>query len=271
MRPLVKKTPEELEQEFEEAINAHIQELRKYCLSLTKSKWDGEDLMQDTLSKAYIGWLNRPKPITKAYLFRIASNTRIDGYRKRKPSEDMNKDLTEFKQKDDSPSDMVYRAIEVLIGELSPKQRLSMLLVEGLGLTTRETAKMISETEGSVKASLHRARNKVKQIKQDSWISSLEEDETLPYVMGLRNGDPLTFVQLYQREIQQPLMSAKSYRTELHPQSLLQTISGTGSSYVLVSIITINGDTLFIPFYQLELLTILSQVEGLRKELPLAM
>ncbi|UOR12568.1 RNA polymerase sigma factor [Halobacillus amylolyticus] len=112
MRPLVKKTPVKLEKEFEAAIKAYIQELQKYCLSLTKSKWDGEDLMQVTLANAYIGWLNRPRPITKAYLFRIASNTRIDGYRKRKPSEDMTSDLTEFKQQDDSTSDMVYQAIE---------------------------------------------------------------------------------------------------------------------------------------------------------------
>ncbi|UOR12567.1 RNA polymerase sigma factor [Halobacillus amylolyticus] len=157
-----------------------------------------------------------------------------------------------------------------LLEELSPKQRLAMLLVEGFGLTTRETADMISETEGSVKASLHRARKKIKHTRLDRWFYTLEEDETLPYVVGLRNEDPFTFVQLYQKEIQQPQMSTEGSQTEHGQQSLFQTISGEGSSYVLVSITTIDGSTLFIPFYQVELSTILSLVEGLRRDLPIA-
>lgn len=74
MRPLV-KTPAQANENFEETIQPYLKDLNHYCRSLAKSTWDGEDLVQETMAKAYRRWLKKPKPISKAFLFRIASNT----------------------------------------------------------------------------------------------------------------------------------------------------------------------------------------------------
>lgn len=65
----------------------YYNELQKYCYILTGTKWDGEDLLQETIIKV----LNKfpidkrdMNNISKAYLFRISTNTWIDQCRKKK-------------------------------------------------------------------------------------------------------------------------------------------------------------------------------------------
>ena len=43
---------------YELLINPHLNDLRKYCFYLTKSKWDGEDLFQETLMKSLLFVMN---------------------------------------------------------------------------------------------------------------------------------------------------------------------------------------------------------------------
>lgn len=103
MRPLV-KTPAQANENFEDAIQPYLKGLNHYCQSLTKSTWDRDDLVQETLAKAYKSLLKNPKPMSKAFLFRIASNTWIDGLRKRRPDEDLNFDVSELKAQNETDS-----------------------------------------------------------------------------------------------------------------------------------------------------------------------
>src|SRR5690625_4285207 len=180
MRPLV-KTPAQANENFEEAIQPYLKDLNNYCKSLTKSPWDGEDLVQETLAKAYKSWLKKPKPMSKAFLFRIASNALIDGYRKSKLDEDFNQDLSRLKAQNQTDSDEMYSAMEILLSELSPKQRLAMLLSVGLDYTAQETAEMTGTTEGAVKAALHRARSRLKQ-KESRGKLNFDQDRVTTYV-----------------------------------------------------------------------------------------
>ncbi|HEX7064344.1 MAG TPA: RNA polymerase sigma factor [Bacillales bacterium] len=270
MRPLVEKTPVEGKEAFEAAVQPYMPELRKYCLSLEKSKWDGEDLMQEALLKTYKSWVKRPKPIAKAYLFRIASNTWIDRYRKRKPDEAVSKDLSELKQEEKPVSDATIEVVEMLLKKLTPKQRVVTLLIAGFGYTSKETAELIGESEGSVKAALHRARKKLKPIHRNNLEADAETDEMLPYVTALRNGNAAAFVRFYQKEIQEPQMSAVGSLKCSGRSSAISSIVGGGTSYVLVSIPMRNGETLFVPFYQLELSVLLAGLEGVHRELSVA-
>ena len=54
-------------------------ELHRYCARMTGSVFDGEDVVQDTLAKAYyaLGQMMEP-PNLKPWLFRIAHNTAMD-------------------------------------------------------------------------------------------------------------------------------------------------------------------------------------------------
>src|ERR1700745_836550 len=51
-------------------------ELYRYCRHLTRSPWDAEDLVQDTLARAFVtlALTDEPPPNPRAWLFRVASN-----------------------------------------------------------------------------------------------------------------------------------------------------------------------------------------------------
>ena|SRR5690606_31254446 len=59
-------------------------ELYRYCRHLTQSPWDAEDLVQDTLARAFVtlGQMGDPPPNPRAWLFRVASNLWIDRLRR---------------------------------------------------------------------------------------------------------------------------------------------------------------------------------------------
>ena len=75
-------SPVNEDQEFMRSIDPFIKSLKGYCKSLCQSKWDGEDLFQETMIKALKKWRKDPSALTKAYLYRIASNSWIDAHRK---------------------------------------------------------------------------------------------------------------------------------------------------------------------------------------------
>ncbi|WP_170287677.1 RNA polymerase sigma factor [Aquibacillus halophilus] len=271
MRPLLKQTPTDVSVEFEREVNKYLQQLKRYCLSLGKTKWDGEDLMQETLIKAYKSWLNRPNEITKAYLFRIASNTWIDHYRKRKPEEDMKQDMSLFEQVVESSQDRIFRIVEILLKELTPKQRVTLILVDGFCYSAKESGKMIVESEGSVKASLHRARKKIQLSNvQESDDYILGNEEAITYVTALQDGNSTRIVTLYQKEVKQPQMAASGFDQVYDIPKALTSIGGCGTSYVVVTFHTKDGKKVFVPFYQSELSTLLLQGEGMKTQLPLS-
>jgi DNA-directed RNA polymerase specialized sigma24 family protein len=57
----------------------YLSDLHKHCLRLTGSTWDAEELTQETLLKAQIALEKHPdRPISKSFLYRIATNLWID-------------------------------------------------------------------------------------------------------------------------------------------------------------------------------------------------
>ncbi|CAM3372912.1 MULTISPECIES: RNA polymerase sigma factor [Paenibacillus] len=59
--------------------------LHQYCLHVTGERWEAEDLLQETMIKVMRAVEIKPdRPITNAYLYRIASNAWKDRLRKEK-------------------------------------------------------------------------------------------------------------------------------------------------------------------------------------------
>src|SRR5215468_10641521 len=58
-------------------------ELHRYCARMTGSVFDGEDVVQETLAKAYyaLAEMDSPPPL-RPWLFRIAHNTAMDFLRR---------------------------------------------------------------------------------------------------------------------------------------------------------------------------------------------
>lgn len=70
---------------FEQLTLPYVPELRRYCMKLAGSAWDGEDLLQETMIKAQRRFRRGPeRELTKPYLYRIAANAWFDICRRRK-------------------------------------------------------------------------------------------------------------------------------------------------------------------------------------------
>ncbi len=152
-------------------------------------------------------------------------------------------------------SDELYHAMELLLRELTPKQRLAILL-SGMDYTAQETAQMTGTSEDAVKAALRRARKRLERSKHED-DQNIDDDRINTYITVLQNGNSEKLIDLYQREIMEPLQISNQ-SAHIGPGSLpsLQQISGAGLSYILVAVRIQSGKMLFIPFYRSEWLNL---------------
>lgn len=151
-----------LRKRFELLILEYRQDLWRYCLALTRTPFDAEDLSQDTLLKAF-GQLNYFYQVLnpKAYLLRIASNLWIDKHRKMFQEElhDMHPGSNETASTTDGNLPFqVWESIEEMVEVLTPAQRVAVLLADVFGFQNKEIAEMLSVSESGVKSIRHRAR-----------------------------------------------------------------------------------------------------------------
>jgi RNA polymerase sigma factor (sigma-70 family) len=160
-------------------IEIYRSELLKYCCAITGSRWDGEDLFQETMIKAFKRQSkNEDRSIPKSYLFRIASNAWIDRCRKQRIDIDLYTDVNHLSVKNSIDLVDVKEAIDILVTHLSHRQQIVFLLVEVFQYTASEVAEKIDTTEGAVKALLNRARTKLKSIPENNVSIKSENSST---------------------------------------------------------------------------------------------
>jgi RNA polymerase sigma-70 factor (ECF subfamily) len=175
----------ELRAAFERAIAEHRTALWRYCLHLTGSAWEAEDLAQETVLKG-LGALYRFGQTLqpRAYLFRIASNTWIDQQRRARPQVDL--EAAQEIPADDTPerSLELSEAMEVLVTTLPPRQRVVLLLIDAFGFAAKEVAAMLRITEGAAKAVLHRARHSLRRARTAPADSGTARTAAAPAVVA---------------------------------------------------------------------------------------
>jgi RNA polymerase sigma factor (sigma-70 family) len=146
---------------FMQLVDETRPQLHRYCARMTGSVFDGEDVLQDTLAKAYyaLGQMIEP-PNLKPWLFRIAHNTALDFLKRyeRKNVEPVSEvpERAEAEETGIDP-DLVEAALGVF-AELPPVQRSAVILKDVLGQSLDETAVTMGTSVGGVKAALSRAR-----------------------------------------------------------------------------------------------------------------
>jgi RNA polymerase sigma-70 factor, ECF subfamily len=151
----------EARDQFMELVDKIRPELHRYCARMTGSIFDGEDVVQETLAKAYyaLGQMVQP-PNLKPWLFRIAHNTAMD-FIKRYERQHVEPvaDVPDRPEPEESGVDpaLVDAALTVF-AELPPTQRSAAILKDVLGQSLEETAHTMGTTVGAVKAALSRAR-----------------------------------------------------------------------------------------------------------------
>ncbi|WP_313636805.1 RNA polymerase sigma factor [Paenibacillus sp.] len=148
--------------------------LKRYCLALTQSPWEAEDLAQDTWVKALgymktseqINQTNHPNP--EALLLRIARNTWIDIMRRRATlSRVLEMDQSRTEDAAAYGSFEIEAAFQALREHLSPLQQAVFLLRDVFGHSGIEAAEILDTTDGAVKAALHRARQALPAVRHE--------------------------------------------------------------------------------------------------------
>lgn len=139
----------------EKALTALYPGLLRYCRFLSQNNWDGDDLAQAAMMKAIHRYRDE-ESINAALLKRIAYHQWIDIIRKRKkeilaePAERAEKDQT-----------MLLETAEMLMECFTPQQMVIFTLKEAFQYTLGEIAELMGTTETAVKATLHRAKQRI--------------------------------------------------------------------------------------------------------------
>lgn len=173
--PAVNLSPEDNERFQRDALPL-LDSLYGAALRMTRNPADAEDLVQETMLRAYRGF-DRFEPGTnlKAWLFRILTNAYINVYRKRrrepqKVSQDEIEDFDlyqELKNHDsrigETPETIVLDALvdsDILeaIDDLPEQFRLAVVLSDIEGFSYAEMAEIMDVPMGTVMSRLHRGR-----------------------------------------------------------------------------------------------------------------
>jgi RNA polymerase sigma factor (sigma-70 family) len=140
-------------------------ELHRYCARLTGSVIEGEDIVQDTLAKAFYALsLSVDVPPLRPWLFRIAHNAAIDFLKSHgRKYTDVYAEVEAIAGFEDKPDPEVVRAALACFLSLPVTQRSAVILKDVLGHSLEETAETMGTTVMAVKAALVRGRGKLLQ------------------------------------------------------------------------------------------------------------
>lgn len=135
-------------------------ELHRYCARLTGSVIEGEDIVQDTLAKAFYALSLSPDvPPLRPWLFRIAHNAALDFLKSHSTKyTEVRAEIEETAGYEDEPDPAVIRAALARFLALPVTQRGAVILKDVLGHSLEETAETMGTTVMAVKAALVRGR-----------------------------------------------------------------------------------------------------------------
>ena len=167
----------------------HLPALRAFALSLTRNGATADDMVQDTVVKAWTN-IDKFKPGTnmRAWLFTILRNTYYSSRRKLnregadvdgvfagsvsvKPDHDGRMQLADFK-----------KAFETLPDE----QREALVLVGAAGFTYEEAAETCGVAIGTIKSRANRGRARLAELLEleDGGVTELTDNATMAVVAG---------------------------------------------------------------------------------------
>lgn len=153
----------------------HRESLLRLCYKMTGSREEAEDLVQETLLRAYTHIAEfELRASLSTWLHRIATNACLDRQRGRKPW-DMEQRWQWFRDNGElvqqleqsmfmSPErvaevkEVAATCVNCITMSLPAKQRAALVLCDQIGMSRDEAARAIGASVASVKTELHRAR-----------------------------------------------------------------------------------------------------------------
>ena len=161
--------------QFLEALDPIRPDLYRYCRRLTGNIWDAEDLVQETLLRAFshLSQVLYSIENPRAYILRVASHLWIDTVRRRASEADAQTLQATDPLNAPAPTSSPAQAIEVreagaqLMSSLAPQERAAIIAKDVFDMSIEETASILGTTPGAVKAALHRGRSRLRDCSEE--------------------------------------------------------------------------------------------------------
>lgn len=182
------KTKEEQKKYFQELLNPELPSLFRTALRMTRNREDAEDLVQETVTKAFAAFDRFEEGTNfRAWIFRILTNTFINNYyrvrdRQKLPSLDEMEEESFFQPMSEGISpeeavlnnltkDDILQAIEALPVEF----RTVVVLVLVEGFSYKEAAEILDIPIGTVMSRLWRGR---RLLQKSLWEYSTQRNDS---------------------------------------------------------------------------------------------
>ncbi len=142
-----------------------IPRLRRYARALVGDRVAADDLVQDTLERAWAKLhLYRRGTDLRAWLFTVMHNVFVNQRRAARPTSPIDEAMPELAQDGRQTDGLVLRDLDHAIRRLPPEQREVLLLVALEDMSYEEAAATLGIPIGTVMSRLARAREKLRAM-----------------------------------------------------------------------------------------------------------
>ena len=161
--------------EFARLLEAQLPRLRRYAKALTRDPSRADDLVQDTLVRAFAKQhLYQEGTNLRAWLFTLMHNQHVNDVRRNVREGnalDVDTVAADLVAVTDPTASRQLRELDEALGKLAIEQRQVILLIGLEGMSCEETAAILDVPSGTVRSRLSRGREALRRL------MGMEEDE----------------------------------------------------------------------------------------------
>ena len=142
-----------------------IPRLRRYARALVGERTNADDLVQDTLERAWAKLhLYRRGTDLRAWLFTVMHNVHVNRIRATRSTDPLDDEMPELAQRATQSDALMVRDLDRAIARLPADQRAVLLLVTLEEMSYEEVARTLGIPIGTVMSRLSRAREKLRAL-----------------------------------------------------------------------------------------------------------